>query len=140
MKEIESLETTRTQQEERSISDKVVLHDFHPSPRKFSRCLPLTLKNVVPHGNLRWNVVLHDILRTRTRKRDGNAGNVVWHDILPFYTTFLEGTVYISRLCIRSGGFDFIFFSVLSRVDERSHTETSADQTNESNIDSINFN
>ena len=68
-KEIESLETTRTQQEEKSISHKVVLHEFYSLPTELLARRPSTPKKPVQHGIARGNVVWHDILR----KVYGNA-------------------------------------------------------------------
>ena len=71
-----------------------------------------------------------------TRRAHGrNTRNVVWHDILPFYTTFLEATVYISRLCARSGG--ILLFFTRRRTKPRTNRRRTADEHKQ--VDSINF-
>ena len=133
MKEIESLEKERAQQE-KSFSHKVVLHDFWPFPTELLVHCPLTPMKPVQHGIGRWNVVLHDILRNTTGARTKTRG-------MSCGTTFYPSTRHFSRqqyiyrvYALGQGG--FLFFT-RRRTKPRTNRRRTADEHKQ--VDSINF-
>ena len=131
MKEIESLEKERAQQE----SHKVVLHDFWPFPTELLVHCPLTPMKPVQHGIGRWNVVLHDILRNTTGARTKTRG-------MSCGTTFYPSTRHFSReqyiyrvYALGQGG--ILLFFTRRRTKPRTNRRRTADEHKQ--VDSINF-